>query len=119
MPTSNVIIGYIKYSGSDEYIRIDNQGTASQTMTGWKIQSYANRDGDCDPTNQWFTFPGGYVLNYGSSVRVHSGPDAYSNPPSDLKWTGGYIWHNDGDKAILYNAASTVVDTYCYKECCP
>ena len=119
VPASDVIIGYIKYEGRDEYIRITNQGATSQNMTSWKIQSYANTNGGCQPTNQWFTFPSGYVLNASASVRVHSGPDAYSSPPGDLLWTTGYIWHNDGDKAILYNAAGSVVDTYCYKECCP
>ena len=116
---SDVIIAYIKYSGKDEYVRIKNQGAASQNMTSWKIQSYKNIDGGCEPTDQWYTFPSGYVLGAGASVRIHSGPDAYSNPPSDLKWTTRYIWHNDGDKAILYDAGSSVIDTYCYEECCP
>ena len=116
---SEVVIAHIRYETRDEYIRIANQGTASQSMTAWKIQSYKNIDGGCQPTDQWYTFPTGYILAPGASVRIHSGPDAYSSPPSDLLWTTGYIWHNDGDKAILYDATGSVVDTYCYRECCP
>jgi len=114
-----VVITYIRYETRDEYIRLTNQSTISQDMTDWRIQSYANVDGGCEPADQWYTFPAGYVLDAGASVRVHSGPDAYSDPPSDLRWTGRYMWNNDGDKGILHDAAGTVVDTYCYGECCP
>ena len=37
----------------------------------------------------------------------------------DLPWVTQHYWNNNGDKAILYNAADEVVDTYCYEECCP
>jgi len=37
-------------------------------------------------------------------VLVHSGPDAGDNPPGHLRWTGAYIWNNDGDEARLVNA---------------
>jgi len=118
-PTGNLVITYIRYETRDEYIQITNQGTASQDMTNWKIQSYANIDGGCQPTDQWYTFPAGYILDAGASVRVHSGPDAIHDPPGDLKWTTRYIWNNDGDKAVLYDAVGNVVDSYCYGECCP
>ena len=117
--TPDVVIANIRYETRDEYIEIKNQGTASQDMTNWKIQSYQNIGGGCEPTDQWYTFPGGYVLNAGVSVRIHSGPDASSSPPSDLLWVTQYIWHNDGDKAVLYNATGGVIDTDCYNECCP
>ena len=117
--TPDVVIANIGYETRDEYIEIKNQGTASQDMTNWKIQSYQNIGGGCEPTDQWYTFPGGYILDAGVSVRIHSGPDAYNSPPSDLLWTTQYIWHNDGDKAVLYNATGSVVDTDCYNECCP
>lgn len=118
-PTPDVVIASIRYETRDEYIEIKNQGTASQDMTNWKIQSYENIGGGCEPTNQWYTFPGGYILDAGSSVRIHSGPDAYNSPPSDLLWVTQYIWHNDGDKAVLYNTTGSVIDTDCYNECCP
>lgn len=119
VPVGNLTIAYIRYETRDEYIRITNQGSSWQDMTGWKIQSYANINGGCQPTDQWYTFPAGYILDAGASVRVHSGPDAIHDPPGDLRWTTRYIWNNDGDKAILYDSAGNVVDTYCYGECCP
>jgi len=118
VPTGNLVITYIRYETRDEYIQITNEGTASQDMTNWKIQSYKNIDGGCEPADQWYNFPSGYVLGPGASVRIHSGPDAYDNPPNDLKWTTKYIWHNDGDVGILYDATRSVVDSYCYGECC-
>ena len=119
LPTSELIIGYIRYETGDEYIRIDNQGTASQDTTNWKIQSYKNTDGGCEPTDQWYTFPVGYILDPLASVYVHSGPGATDNPPMHLKWTGTYIWHNEGDVAVLYDTAEGEVDRYCYGECWP
>ncbi|MFW6116547.1 MAG: lamin tail domain-containing protein, partial [bacterium] len=80
-------------------------------------QSYANKGGYCEPTDQWYTFPSGYVLQAGASVRVHSGPDAIHNPPSDLKWTGAYIWHNDGDVGVLRDSKGVEVDRYGYGQC--
>ena len=118
-PTSELTIGYIRCETSDEYIRIDNQGTASQDMTNWKVQSYKNVDGSCEPTDQWYTFPVGYILDPAASVYVHSGPGATDNPPTHLKWTGTYIWHNEGDVAVLYDAAEGEMDRYCYGECWP
>ena len=101
----------MQYSGYDEYVEISNQRASDQDMTGWQIQSVVG--------NQWYSFPSGYVLAAGSKVRVHSGKDAYSNPPSDLLWTRRNIWNNNGDKAVLYDSAGTEVDSYCYKAGCP
>ncbi len=88
-------------------------------MTGWKIHS---GDGTAPPecpllASQVFTFPGGYSLAAGASVRVHSGPDASNNPPGDLFWTTAYIWNNDGDRAELRNASGQVIDVETYGAC--
>lgn len=99
-------ITHLQYSGRDEYVEITNNGPGSQDMTNWKIHSV---QGD-----QWYTFPAGYVLAAGSWVRVHSGPDALDSPPSDLKWTGAYIWNNSGDEARLINAQGEEVDRFSY-----
>lgn len=116
VPVALLRIGTIQYSGTNEYIRIDNVGSSSQNMTGWSIQSYRNSDCQPDPS-QRYTFPSGYILAAGASVRVHSGPDATSNPPSSLRWTTSYIWHNDGDRGDLRNASGQVVSTYAYGSC--
>jgi len=108
---ARLAISYIQYSGSDEYVKISNTGTASQNMTGWKIQSVVG--------DQWYSFPLGYRLAAGAYVRVHSGRGAYSSPPTDLLWTRRYIWNNSGDKAVLYKSSGAVVDSSCYGNGCP
>ena len=64
--------------------------------------------------NQWYTFPSGYTLAVGSHVRVHSGPDGFGSPPTDLLWGNAYIWSNDGYEARLYAADGTLVDSRSY-----
>lgn len=98
------MIAYIRYDAKDEYVRIRNQGTASQNMSGWKLK---------DEANHTYYFPN-ITLNPDDSVRIHSGPDAYSNPPTDYLWTTAYIWNNDGDTGYLYDATGNLVDTYHY-----
>ncbi|MGC8838368.1 MAG: lamin tail domain-containing protein, partial [Anaerolineae bacterium] len=84
-------IGYLRYLGSDEYVRIDNIGGAVQNMTGWRIWSVVG--------DQTYYFPTGYTLEAGASVYVHSGPDARHDPPTHLRWTTAYIWNDAGDEA--------------------
>jgi competence protein ComEC len=64
--------------------------------------------------DQWYSFPWGYTLAAGAHVRVHSGPGAVDNPPIDLRWTGTYIWNNDGDEARLYDSRGQLVDSWSY-----
>jgi uncharacterized protein YkwD len=104
-------IDYLIYEGSHEIIAIKNYGGQAQVMTDWKINSMVG--------NQWYYFPYGYTLAADATVRVHSGPDAISNPPDDLLWTTAYIWNNAGDKAVLYDSVGQEVDSYCYKAGCP
>jgi hypothetical protein len=116
VPHGEPIIAGISYSGRDEYITITNQGAAGQVLTDWSIQSYVGET--CQPSaDQIYHFPSGYTLAAGASVRVHSGPDAVSNPPSDLRWTTGYIWDNNGDRGDLRSPSGQVVDSYGYGRC--
>jgi len=110
-PANPLTIQTLSYSGRDEYVTIRNDGTSAQNMTGWRLVSVVG--------TQTYYFPGGYVLEAGATVRVHTGPDAWGNGASDLKWTAAYIWNNDGDKAELLNAAGTVVSSKCYAAGCP
>jgi hypothetical protein len=59
------------------------------------------------------------VLGAGASVRVHSGPDAFEDPPGDLFWSTAYLWNNEGDEAVLYDEGNGVVDRACYLNGCP
>ena len=109
--TNDLRIVDLSYSGRDEFISVRNNGLSSQSMAGWKIISVVG--------DQTYSFPAGYTLGVGVTVRVHSGPDAFGNPPTDLLWTTGYIWNNSGDKAELRNSSGVVVNSQCYGAGCP
>jgi hypothetical protein len=102
----DLYIEALHYDASDEYVQITNRGNAVQDMTAWRIHSVVG--------DQWYTFPTAYILPAGASVYVHSGPDAFDAPPTDLLWSHVYIWRNDGDEATLYDDAGQPVDSYSY-----
>jgi phage tail sheath protein FI len=106
-PISDLIIASLHCSVRDAHVQIANEGAGAQDMSGWQLHS--------DVGEQAYTFPQGYVLNAGESVLVHSGPDATSNTPTDLKWPNGYIWDNDSDKAELRDPSGNVVYSYFYQ----
>ncbi len=101
----------LAYSGDDEIVTITNRGPGSQSMDGWQIISVTG--------SQTYNFPGGINLPADQSVRVHSGPAAINNPPTDLLWTTAYIWNNAGDKAELRDDQGILRDTVCYGNGCP
>lgn len=103
---NNLGITHLNYAGSDEYIQISNFGPSPQVMTGWKILSVVGP--------QEYQFPDGYVLANGAQVRVHSGPGAINNPPTDLLWTLAYVWRDAGDEARLYDAQGRLLDSWVY-----
>ena len=70
-------------------------------LTGWTIR---------DPQGHIFKFPMSFKLEPGKTVKVHTGKGTDTN--KDLYWKqDGYVWNNEGDKAILKNKSKTVVDT--------
>lgn len=105
-PAAGLRITALQYAGTDEYVEITNQGATAQDVTGWRLWSVVG--------DQTYHFPAGYVLGAGAWVRVHSGPAATDSPPQHLRWTGAYIWNNDGDEARLYNAGGNEVDRWGY-----
>jgi len=86
-----------------EEVVIENNGNADVNMSGWKLISVAG--------NQTFTFPNGFILKKGQTVTITSGKNAYSNPPSVLKWTTANIWNNSGDAAKLIDSTGRVVSS--------
>lgn len=105
-PRAHLVLAELKYWSSDEYVKVVNDGTAPQDMTGWRLLSVKG--------NQWYTFPAGYVLSPGGAVYVHSGLMAASDPPVHLRWTRKYIWHDKGDTAVLYDSAGSEVSRLAY-----
>ena len=64
-------------------------------------------------------FPPGFILAAGVSVKVTSGPNAYTDPRHVLQWLKAdgtpyeaFIWNNDGDPAVLYDNLGNVVSTF-------
>lgn len=95
-------IAFLQCEGSDEYVRIYNYGGAAVNLAGWDLLSVVG--------SQNYSFPG-YSLQPGTSVYVHSGPDAPPTSGHNLRWTTAYIWNNSGDEARLISPAGVVVDT--------
>ncbi len=105
----------VRASGADEIVTITNVGNAPGSLAGWRINSYGNKT--CQPlSDQVYVFQD-VILNPGDSVRVHSGPKAQSNPPSDFFWTYDHIWNNSSDRADLVDASGTVVSTIGWGTC--
>ena len=94
-----------------EFVEITNSGGVVQPMTGWTLVSVVGP--------QTFTFPVGYMLGAGATVRVESYTGAGDNPPAVLFWTNSEMWANDGDKAELRDVSNGLVDSECYGDACP
>lgn len=72
-----------------EYIEITNTNNESVDLTGWYIVSVKG--------NQTYTFPDGYILDAGASIKVTSG-----KANGDLQWTTDNVWNNsESDPAEL------------------
>lgn len=87
-----------------EYVQITNQGTGPQDMAGWSV---SGSKGD-----ERYTFPGGYILQAGGVVRLHSGTDGVDTFPGDIYWTTKNVWNNKGETAYLWDAQGGQVDAY-------
>lgn len=98
----NVVIKSIDLK--NEVVVIENKGTTDIDMSGWKLVSIKG--------NQTFYFPNGFILKAGMQVRIWSGKNAIDNPPTDLKWTGAYIWNNEGDPGVIYDDRGNIVSQY-------
>jgi hypothetical protein len=86
-----------------EYVLIENQGTANENMTGWKLKN---------EENDTFRFPV-FILKAGSEVTVWTREGA--NTETDLYWgSERSIWDNGGDCATLLDGSYQLVDWECY-----
>ena len=86
-----------------EYVVIENQGTANENMTGWKLKNEENNT---------FRFPT-FILKAGSEVTVWTREG--TNTETDLYWgSERAIWDNSEDCATLLDESYQLVDWYCY-----
>ena len=95
----------LHYTGRDEWVQVTNTADQAVSIEGYRLQSV---EGD-----QWYDLPD-LFMPPGTSLRIHSGPDAIDNPPSDVLWTTQYIWNNDGDEARLYDEEGVLIDQWIY-----
>lgn len=93
MEASSVIIENIDLN--TEVVTLKNTSNTEVNISGWKLIS--------EKGNQVFTFPAGTVIPAGKALKVVSGPKAQTGP-GVLVWTKNYIWNNDGDPGVLYDA---------------
>lgn len=86
-------------SEPNEYIEIFNRGALTQELTSWTIS---------DKANHQYSFPSGYTIKSGQSVRVYTNSGTLSFGSEQA------IWNNDHDTAYLRGLNGTLVDTYSY-----
>jgi len=110
-PAADLKITTLSGTTTPEYVIIGNVGTAAQDLTGWTLFSVIG--------SQTFSFPAGFVLNPGATVRIESYTGAGNDPPTILFWTNSAIWANTGDKAELRNLSNEVISSMCYGTGCP
>jgi endonuclease/exonuclease/phosphatase family metal-dependent hydrolase len=101
--TSNGSIKIESVDLGDEVVIIKNNGN-DVDMTGWTIVSKTG--------NQKYNFPESFILKSNTTVQIVSGQGKKGNGKSILKWSGSYIWNNDGDICEIYNDKGTLVDRF-------
>jgi len=88
--------GYDRENLTDEYIVLENAGTAQVELSGWTVQ---------DEAGHTYTFPD-YTLGAGERVTLHTGSG--TDTASDLYWgAGAPVWNNAGDTIIVETADGT------------
>jgi len=109
----DVVIETIRYSTTDEFITLKNVGPQTVVLVDWEIRSVRG--------DQWYRFPEPILLHPNRTVRVHSGPHAHVDPPTDLLWYDGsdetpgtLIWNDLADAAVLYGRVRDIKGVYCY-----
>jgi Lamin Tail Domain len=89
-----------------EYIVLKNRSSSAVQIKGWEIISAPSTD------NQHYFFPRTKIAA-GGSVTLYTGSGVNSRGKRYWGATSSR-WNNDGDKAVLKNAAGTTVDTCLY-----
>jgi hypothetical protein len=97
---SEISILNINYTAEDQWVEISNNGTSNASFNGWKL---------IDTTKaKTYSFPNGFYLIPGKTVKVHSGQgtdtsiDLYN---SKLAW-------DKTDTAILEDSSGKIVSSY-------
>lgn len=96
-----VIITGISHAVDDEWVEVANPGVLSQDFTFWTL---------IDENNNTYSFPQGFVLNPGTTVKIHT--TLGNNTETDLFWgREDPVW-DDGEAATLIDANGEIVARY-------
>jgi serine/threonine protein kinase len=88
-----------------EYVVIQNRGTASVSLTNWRLENLASQP-------QSFIFPP-FTLAAGDQANIRTGQG--DNSEMNIYWgSETAIWDNAGDTASLYDDAGTLIDRCTY-----
>lgn len=87
---------------NDEWVEVQNTGDSAVDLTGWVVRD--------ESSSHRFSFPQGFRLAPGATVRIRSGCGTAS--ATELFWctSGSAIWNNGGDTAFLLDPAGNIVD---------
>jgi len=78
---------------NDEYVVFKNAGEGAVALGGWTVR---------DEAGKTYTFPDGFTLASGASVRLHTGNG--TDTETELYWDAGRpVWNNGGDTVIVEN----------------
>ena len=103
--SSDVRIASIDCKGKPEVVLVENAGTSTQDLTGWKISD--------DGQSHTFNFPNGFLMKPGSSVKLVSGGSG-QDTERVIYWKTRTVWNNDGDTARLFDpSGGTVSEREC------
>lgn len=102
--SASSVIEIVNVDLDEEVVTIKNTGESTVDLGGWHLLSVKG--------SQSFYFPEGYTLDGGKTMYVTTGRGATDNAPTYIKWTGSYIWNNDGDSAKLFNDSEELQDTW-------
>lgn len=88
-----------------EWVTIRSRSGAAD-LTGFVLKD--------ETASHRYTFPDGFVLSEGASVRVFTG--CGSNSETNLYWCnpGSAVWNNSGDTAFLLDSNGNLVTQYSY-----
>ena len=86
---------------SEEWVEITNNGDVDVDMSNWTLEDNATNP-------HTYLFPSGFILDDGSSVKVHTGDG--NDTSTELYWGfGGHIWNNNGDTATLKDSNGKII----------
>ncbi|WP_316966711.1 lamin tail domain-containing protein [Candidatus Methanocrinis natronophilus] len=96
-----IVITGISVAVDDEWVELANAGMLSQEFTFWTL---------IDEKNNTYSFPEGFVLDPGATVKVHT--TLGNNTETDLFWgREDPVW-DDGEMATLIDANGEIVAIY-------